>query len=198
MFYIVYKITNKLDGRFYIGKHQTKDLNDRYMGSGNLIKRAIKKYGIENFNKEILHVFDNEEEMNLKEKELVVIGENSYNLCKGGKGGFGYINQNRDFKKHNLKISKIRDYSSDDYRKKLSKSLKGKPKDYLKGKIFYDWTGQNHTNETKLKISESNKINQSGCKNSQYGTMWITNGNTNKKIKKIENIPEGWYKGRIT
>ena len=64
------------------------------MGSGKLLKRAIKKYGIENFSKEILHVFDTEEEMNAKEKELVVINEQSYNLCEGGKGGFSYINQN--------------------------------------------------------------------------------------------------------
>lgn len=33
--------------------------------------------------------------------------------------------------------------------------------------------------------------------NSQYGTMWITNGSTNKKIKRMEEIPEGFYKGRI-
>lgn len=62
------------------------------MGSGKLIKRAIKKYGIENFTKEILFDFSTEEEMNAKEKETVVLGENSYNLCEGGKGGFGYIN----------------------------------------------------------------------------------------------------------
>ena len=34
-------------------------------------------------------------------------------------------------------------------------------------------------------------------KNSQYGTMWINNGTTNKKIKKEETIPKGWYKGRV-
>lgn len=38
---------------------------------------------------------------------------------------------------------------------------------------------------------------QRGQKNSQFGTMWITDGQVNKKIKKIDTIPEGWYKGRI-
>lgn len=34
-------------------------------------------------------------------------------------------------------------------------------------------------------------------KNSQYGTMWITDGTANQKIKKEDVIPEGWRKGRI-
>lgn len=94
MLYTVYKITNKIDGKFYIGKHQTRDLNDGYMGSGKYLKSAIKKHGLENFSKEILHVFDSEKEMNEKEKELVVLSEEAYNLCDGGQGGFGYINRN--------------------------------------------------------------------------------------------------------
>jgi hypothetical protein len=93
MFYTIYKITNLINNKYYIGKHQTKKLDDDYMGSGNLLKRAITKYSLENFKKEILHIFDNEEEMNAKEKELVVICEESYNLCDGGKGGFSYINR---------------------------------------------------------------------------------------------------------
>ena len=92
MHYTIYKVTNLINGKYYIGKHQTKNLNDGYMGSGKLIKQAIEKNGIENFKKEILHIFDNEEDMNAKEAELVVINENTYNLCPGGKGGFSYIN----------------------------------------------------------------------------------------------------------
>ena len=89
MYFTVYKIINKINNKYYIGKHQTIDLNDGYMGSGKLLKRAIKKYGVENFTKEILFVFDNEQNMNDKEKELVIISEETYNLCEGGKGGFG-------------------------------------------------------------------------------------------------------------
>lgn len=92
MKYTIYKITNNINGKTYIGKHKTEDINDGYMGSGKLIKRAIKKYNVENFTKEILHIFNTEQEANNKEKELVVISENTYNLCPGGHGGFGYIN----------------------------------------------------------------------------------------------------------
>jgi hypothetical protein len=44
MFYIIYKITNKINGKIYIGKHQTKDVQDSYMGSGKRLRYAIKKY----------------------------------------------------------------------------------------------------------------------------------------------------------
>ncbi len=92
MFYTIYKTTNILNGKYYLGKHQTKNLDDGYIGSGLLVNRAFKKHGKENFVTEILHVFDNEEHMNLAEKILVVPDLTNYNLCPGGKGGFGYIN----------------------------------------------------------------------------------------------------------
>ena len=95
MFYLVYKITNTVNDKFYIGCHKTKDKNDGYMGSGKLIKKAIEKYGVENFRKEILAECSTVEEMFEKEKELVVLNEKSYNLKYGGDGGFDFINDKR-------------------------------------------------------------------------------------------------------
>lgn len=206
MFYTIYKITNLIDGKIYIGKHQTKDLNDDYMGSGKHLKRAQQKYGIENFQKEILFQFDNEHEMNLKEAELVTeefcLREDNYNLCPGGKGGWGYLNSNglsvslKDQWDRN-RISMIQSSKrsgqkggSNTVKNRLSSGLN--PWGVEHGKPF---KGKKHTKETREKISKSNS-SLIGEKNSQYGTIWITNGIENKKIKKEETIPENWYKGR--
>lgn len=91
MFYTIYKVTNTLNNKFYIGKHQTDNPNDRYYGSGKAIKSAIRKYGKKNFKKEILFCFDNELEMNAKEKEILtetfISDTMNYNEAVGGEGG---------------------------------------------------------------------------------------------------------------
>lgn len=70
-YYGIYKITNLLNGMMYIGKHLTTELDDGYMGSGIILKRAIKKYGAENFLKEWLMLCEDEEEMNYMERVFV-------------------------------------------------------------------------------------------------------------------------------
>ena len=67
----IYKITNLLNGMMYIGKHQTSNLNDGYMGSSPWLKRSIKKHGKENFRKEWLMFCEDEEEMNYMERVYV-------------------------------------------------------------------------------------------------------------------------------
>ena len=68
MHYLVYKITNTINNRIYIGVHKTKNMDDGYMGSGIAIRSAIKKYGIEKFTKEIIFEAASSEEMFEKEK----------------------------------------------------------------------------------------------------------------------------------
>ena len=207
MFYTIYKITNKLNGKYYIGKHQTKNLDDGYMGSGKLIVAAIKKHGIDNFKKEILFIFDNELDMNNKEKEFVVINEMTYNLCTGGQGGFSYINKNINLTERNRKISASRDYNDPVFRKNhldaITKSIPFRKKptytEESRLRMTNSFSGKTHTQESKRKIGEKNKI-LIGERNSQYGTCWVTDGYQSKKIKNEELdffINLGYYKGRI-
>lgn len=90
MNYLIYKITNLVNNKIYVGAHATTDVNDSYMGSGVNIVKSIKKYGLENFKKEILFNFETSEEMYAKEAELVdeafVMRTDTYNAALGGKG----------------------------------------------------------------------------------------------------------------
>lgn len=95
-YYLVYKITNLLNNKYYIGVHSTNDLNDGYLGSGKNIKQAVKKYGKEHFKKDILHVYtalefsaETASELMFK-KEAELVNENvlkdplCYNITLGG------------------------------------------------------------------------------------------------------------------
>ena len=216
MYYTIYKITNQIDGKIYIGSHKTRNLNDNYMGSGKYLKYAIAKYGIENFTKQILFVFDTPELMYAKEAELVneefISTENTYNLKVGGFGGFDYLNNSALFDnpthnpEHLRKISKMGSdarvealrerFLDDEYRIQHGKESSSRQiKQYAAGRVP-GMLGKQHTEESKQKISVANSQKQSGDKNSQYGSRWITDGAKNKKIKKTDSIPKGWVLGR--
>lgn len=87
--YIIYKTTNLINGKYYIGKHRINgDIDDGYLGSGELILKAIAKHGPENFVRETLETFDDEKECMLAEAKYVNHEDpNSYNLVPGGYGG---------------------------------------------------------------------------------------------------------------
>ena len=150
--------------------------------------------------------------MNAKETELVTEEfcerQDTYNICVGGQGGFGYIN--RESKnlyggngKSGYGLENL--LHGEELKEKLL--IKGKYEKWkasiseslcLKYSSFgHHWEGRKHKEESKRKIGEKNSISQTGNKNSQFGSMWITNGEENKKIKMVDIIPEGWYKGRV-
>ena len=89
MYGYIYKVTNTMDGKIYVGQHKSSSTDDNYLGSGKLIKRAVRKYGKNHFTKEILMVCDSKEELDYWEVELIeqlktqdhTIG---YNIAQGG------------------------------------------------------------------------------------------------------------------
>ena len=143
MFYYLYEVKNLLDGKIYVGVHKTKNLNDGYMGSGKIIINSIRKHGIENFSKTIIEYFTTEEEMFAREKEIVnedfLLREDTYNLRRGGTGGFDYINTS--------KITKFKGKThSEETKKKIGDARRSAIKN---GSFIYT-----PTEETKKKISE--------------------------------------------
>jgi hypothetical protein len=196
-----------VNGKTYIGKHQTKNLNDGYLGSGKLLRRAIKKYGAENFRKVILHIFDNEADMNRTEAELVVVSEETYNLCPGGQGGWGYINKEKlniypgqqDQARENMKIAQKALHVARTNPEFLSR-MNRRISEGLKGRVGA-FKGKTHTAETKTKIGTTTSIKQKGDRNSQYGSRWINNPTTGEVTKTKDITPwlaAGWRLGRVT
>jgi hypothetical protein len=136
-YYFIYKIINVLDNKFYIGIHQTNDLDDGYFGSGLLIKRSIKKHGKNNFKREIIEFCSNYEDLKSLEKKIITldfIQENKgvcYNIQVGGSGGDNLSNH------PNIK----------EIGEKIRKKALGRPGNR-------NWS---HTEEAKISISEKNK-----------------------------------------
>lgn len=93
----LYKITNIINGKIYIGVHRTNNLDDGYMGSGKIIKRSIRKYGEDNFSKEILEYFPTYKEALDAERSMVTLDfineDTNYNIKEGGYGSCGWSNE---------------------------------------------------------------------------------------------------------
>jgi len=134
----IYLTTNLINGKRYIGKH-FGELNDSYLGSGNLIQKAIAKYGENNFKKDILYISSSAQENNQKEKEFIsafnaVKDDSFYNISPGGDGGDIF---------HSLPLAKQKEI-----REKASQRNKGQ------GNGMY---GKHHSQETKQKLSQIDK-----------------------------------------
>lgn len=217
MFYYLYETRNILNNKIYVGVHKTEDMNDGYMGSGKVITHALAKYGVENFTKVILETFENDEDMYAREKEVVnddfLRRKDIYNLRRGGDGGFDYINKNEELRiEKNRKARRstdivLQNMYGDGWRSviaKLGKAAANTPEAKEKWRQTRKERGTKsdasrmNTDEAKAKQKESLKRieHQKGEKNSQFGTMWITDGEKNIKIGKNETIPDGWKKGR--
>jgi hypothetical protein len=207
-----------VNNKIYIGAHKTKNKNDGYMGSGKILKHAIKKYGIENFAKEIIYEASSMEEMFDKEKEMVEIGKHSYNLKVGGFGGWDHINGKNHWthSPNHIKLmneKRLEKLKKEDYNKEFSLKVSEGLKEKIKNDPVYkrNLSERIKNMNRQFVLEKANSIesiqkrkntfakieHQKGKNNSQFGSMWITNGVENKKIKKDSFIPEGWRKGRI-
>jgi len=150
---IIYKTTNLINGKFYVGKDTKNDPN--YLGSGILIRRAIRKYGRENFSKEILQHCDSLEALDTAEKFWILSLDainKGYNLASGGNGGKTTpVPWNKGLTKETDLRVKMNGIAT-------GKALKGKiQSEATKSKRSQSMKGQKRTEETKAKQSRSIK-----------------------------------------
>ena len=100
-----------MSNRFYIGKHTTKNIHDKYIGSGLYIKRALKKYPKDCFYKKIIKMFDTSEEAFQHEIELCSMfleDKLCSNMCPGGTGGDFKGKKSRNYGRKRPKSDKIK------------------------------------------------------------------------------------------
>lgn len=156
----VYKTTNTINGMFYIGVHRGLE-SDAYLGSGIRLKRAIEKYGRENFTREIIQVCSSIEEAYLLEKALVtpdlISSGTVYNLNTGGHGGWHHaIRRGED---NPAKRPEVRAKISSTHKERITQEERLRRSERMKllrnnGTIIKP-KGWSHTQEARDKISRS-------------------------------------------
>lgn len=221
----IYMTRNKVNGKLYIGQHKRtmnpKDINDEwYLGSGTLLKKALVKYGEENFERTILYECDNQQHLNYMEEVFIAyynaVGDDSfYNLATGGFGSSSKFTE-----EHKQHLRHPHKPMSEESRKKMARvfteETKQKISNTLKSK------GIKLTEEHKRRISETHKgykcMYKDGVfkhvtpdefdqyledgwevKSSKTGLVWIHNGDESKMVKqeKVDSyLSDGWELGR--
>jgi len=190
-FNFVYVITNKVNGKQYVGDHSTDELNDNYLGSGTYIKHAIKKYGKDFFYKEIVEHFENKEiAFNAQEKYIQkynTLTPNGYNISPSG----GFLNGGNHSKESRKKISESMKGKkhTEERCEKQRKSMIGKNKGKImteeqKEKLRLSNLGKIHREETKEKMSNSHKGLFKGYKHNEISKKNMSEAH--KGIKQTE------------
>lgn len=193
----IYKTTNTINNKIYIGQYTGKKLD--YLGSGSIFLKALKKYKRINFSKEILEYCSSMEELNKQEIYWIKYYNATdkkigYNLSDGGSGTLGYkfteeqkekmssshkgLKQSGEtIKKRQSKIKGLK--RSDESRKNISIGLK---------KLYetreHPRLGEKHSAKTKRRIGEKNKKSLTGKKLTEEHKTNISIGYSNRKDKR--------------
>lgn len=212
MYHFLYKTTNLITGKYYIGAHSTESLDDGYLGSGEQIKDAVKKYGKGAFVREILEQFETREaafsrEAEIVTEEFVKDGQN-YNMCPGG---LGATVKTDEFRKR-VSAKLIGRKFTEEHSRKKSLAQTG-PKNHRYGKTNPNnpklfgadngMYGKKHsekslelmrTNRSKVVVDitpELSKKLSDACK----GKLWYNNGAISKRYLEGKQ-PPNFVKGR--
>ena len=154
----IYLTTNLINGKIYVGQHACNHFDEKYKGSGVILRKAFVKYGWENFKCEILEWCETYKELNDKEEYWIAEKDSTnpeigYNIALGGNGAPMSEVTKKKLSEISKRLSKIiPNYGgkgrivSEETRKRISIANTGKP--------GY-WKGKHLSNETKEKIRET-------------------------------------------
>lgn len=150
MYGYIYKTTNLINNKFYVGKHKypKNEIDTKYYGSGIRLKDAIHKYGKENFIVEILDICMTLSEANEKERFWIEKldarnREIAYNISFGGDANVPYECLLEGAKKRQGRKA------SDETKCKISTALKDKPKSDIHRKSLSE---HHHLKTTHIKF----------------------------------------------
>lgn len=148
---IVYKTTNLINGKIYIGVRSTNNLKDGYLGSGRAFKYSLQKHGKANFSREILFDFPTAKEAYDKEREIVTVDfvsrKDNYNLKEGGIGAKVWLGKkgelhprfgNKATEKQKIASSKLR-MTEDEFLKRINDIKNSDRKRGWKAKLARSW-----------------------------------------------------------
>ena len=198
---IIYKTTNLINGKFYIG--QDGKSNPNYLGSGTIFKLALKKYGRENFQKEIVEYCSTQKELNEREKYWIKetkAQELGYNIAEGGNGGNTYDEETREKRKQEnpdrYKQTEERKKAIGDFHrgKEISEEQRQKNSERMKNFTNYSpkflemQNGENRKGEKSpmwgTKVSEETKRKQSEAHKKNPTRYWLGKKQSPETIEK--------------
>lgn len=208
MYGFIYKTTCLINGKIYIG--QTIRKRDSYLGSGRSLELSIKKYGKENFKREILCTCGNQKVLDLMEEHFIKKFNSTnksigYNILQGS--------SNLKTGVHPMEIPECKEKAVKEWKKTMNlKPLEEKQKSYRKQAETISKIQQNFSKEKKEEIKKKKSISiklaysnmsveqkldiSKKLSKAATGKMWINNGSENKFIIKGDVIPDGWVAGR--
>lgn len=203
-YFFIYVTTCMVTGRYYIGKHSTKNINDGYLGSGDLIRQSIQKYGKGAHTCKILEI--GADENDIRRLEAIAISEQvladplCMNKAPGGQGGNigggGFFSAKHKAAFHsaggNALAAKRKSDPEFDHMMQAKKSsgikkfLQGATEEIKAKRVKSQRLATNaaHRPEAKAKRKLTCKINGHSCgsNNPNYGRKWMNNGIINKGV----------------
>lgn len=201
MYGYIYKTTNLINGKIYIGKHKSLVFDVKYYGSGLYLKAAIAKYGIDNFKCELVEWCDTLKDLNLREIYWIKYfnsqsKEIGYNISSGGDG----LSPVPESVKDKLRKANLGKKYNEDSLKIRRKAQLGKH--HLTDeqiKMLAEARRRSGCYHNRKKMSEETKQKIGNKNRHPNDWIWITDGKTNLRIKNTEldvYKEQGYYKGR--